>query len=91
MAEVISQTEKQSITGSLRRQRRLPDWRGGRCWKANERSGVPRDLEWWLIDAGFSPAGRNAYAATGSPTLERHRPLEGELTCRYFLPVRKQF
>jgi hypothetical protein len=28
---------------------------------------------------------------TGSPTPERYRPLAGELTYRYFLPVRKQF
>jgi hypothetical protein len=27
----------------------------------------------------------------GSPTAEHYRPLEGELTYRYFMPVRKQF
>jgi hypothetical protein len=42
-------------------------------------------------------AGRSAYAVVpfglflGSPTPEFYRPLAGDLTYRYFMPVRKQF
>ena len=42
-------------------------------------------------------AAHSAYAIVpfgvflGSPTAETYRPLAGELTYRYFMPVRKQF
>jgi hypothetical protein len=40
-----------------------------------------------LSPYGIMPLG----AFKGSPTQEQYRPLAGELTYRYFLPVRKQF
>jgi hypothetical protein len=62
------------------------------------------DAKQWLAAARLHLEGyvapmsaRSAYGILpfglfrGSPTPEHYRPLEGELTYRYFMPVRKQF
>lgn len=57
-----------------------------------------RDTVRLYLDGYVLPmTARNAYGIVpyglffGSPTPEHYRPLEGELTYRYFMPVRKQF
>jgi hypothetical protein len=65
------------------------------CWKASKPGGNTNALCWWALAAlelyrassGIVPYG----VFLGSPTPERYRPLEGNLTYRYFMPVRKPF
>ncbi|MEK7409315.1 MAG: glycoside hydrolase family 9 protein [Acidobacteriota bacterium] len=63
----------------------------------HEDAGRWRDAVRLYVDEYVLPmTARNAYRIVplglfiGSPTPEHYRPLEGELTYRYFLPVRKQ-
>ncbi len=69
--------------------RAFPDAAGANSW---------RDAVRLYIDGYVAPmCARSAYGLvpfglyTGSPTPEHYRPLSGELTYRFFMPVRKQF
>jgi len=69
--------------------RAFPDAPGANAW----RSAVRRYIENYLVPLcdrssyGIVPFG----VFTGSPTRERYRPLDGQRTYRFFMPVRKQF
>jgi len=65
---------------------------------ANPAAGVWRDAVRMYLDEYVVPLSeRSAFRIVpfgvfhGAPTPELYRPLDGELTYRYFLPVRKQF
>ena len=67
----------------------LPDHRDAARW----RDAVKMHLEEYLRPmAAHSPFDIVPYGVfMGAPTKETYRPLAGELTYRYFMPVRKQF
>lgn len=66
-------------------------------WPKHSEASAWRDAVRLYLDEYVLPmSARNAYRIIpyglffGSPTPERYRPLAGELTYRYFMPVRKQ-
>ena len=89
---------------AVRRCRLLRDPGALRCWNWRRRCPNHRDAARWRdavkmhLDGYVRPMSAHSpfeivpYGIfTGSPTKEVYRPLAGDLTYRYFMPVRKQF
>jgi hypothetical protein len=95
MSSTDSEPYKHAVHGALpafavlEAARAFPDDPSTKRWREAVRLYIEAYIEPLCARSayGFMPFG----IYRGSPTPERYRPLSGELTYRFFMPVRKQF